>query len=242
MIVSHSKRFVMFLPWKTASGTLAARLAPYDEGPYNTHFRFNARLNRVIHRHVTCADFLGLPEAGLGYFRASFVRNPYDRMYSGFRQIQADLRAAPHVAIEQAWVKALVHQQLMENHQLLQSANHDFDQWVALIQEHQVLQQGRNSNLPLHPACYWTHVADHQFVDFIGRVERFEEDLGIFADLVDVVPLRVASVNVAERAERSGVSAEGYRYVARMNDASIRKINHLFAADFERLGYRKIKP
>ena len=49
MIISHQKRFVMFLPWKTASQTIALRLQPYNESPYGRFFYFNSHLNRVVH-------------------------------------------------------------------------------------------------------------------------------------------------------------------------------------------------
>ena len=92
MIISHAKRFVMLLPWKTASQTMVLRLSQYNESPYNRFFYFNAHLNRVVHQHITCADFACLPESKLGYFLASYVRNPYDRAYSGFRQLQKDIK------------------------------------------------------------------------------------------------------------------------------------------------------
>jgi hypothetical protein len=84
MIVSHTKKFIMFLPWKTASQTLSHRLHNLDESPYSKFFAFNIFLNRVVHQHLTCSDYCSLPESKLGYFLASFVRNPYDRIYSAF--------------------------------------------------------------------------------------------------------------------------------------------------------------
>ncbi|WP_199920165.1 sulfotransferase family 2 domain-containing protein [Polynucleobacter asymbioticus] len=94
----------MMLPWKTASQSLVIRLAHLDQSPYSKFFSFNTHLNRVVHQHLTCADYLNLPEAKLDYFLASFVRNPYDRVYSGFRQIQADIVAQPYLHYDKVWV------------------------------------------------------------------------------------------------------------------------------------------
>jgi hypothetical protein len=73
MILSHAKRFVMFLPWKTASQTTASRIAAYNESPYSRFFHFNPHLCRVVHQHLICADFAALPESKNGYFLASFT-------------------------------------------------------------------------------------------------------------------------------------------------------------------------
>jgi hypothetical protein len=240
MIISHSKKFIMFLPWKTASQTMAERLSGFNESTYNRFFNFNPYLNRVIHQHLTCADFLGLPEAQHGYFLASFVRNPYDRVYSGFIQLKRDIAHQPNLKFHKPWVRDLVMSQLNENHEMLKKANHDFDDWVDLLEEHQVYEQGRNTNLPLHPAHYWTHIAGSQFVDFIGKVETFESDIGTFGDLVGIVDLPKTNSNVTELDAQSTDGPKGYRYADRMRPSSIRKINALFERDFELFDYQKI--
>jgi hypothetical protein len=53
MIISNSKHFGMFLPWKTASQIMVERLVPYNESPYSRFFYFNEHLNRVVHQHIT---------------------------------------------------------------------------------------------------------------------------------------------------------------------------------------------
>ena len=92
MIVSHAKQFVLMAPWKTASSTSHATLGHYNESPYDRGFHWNPTLGRVVHQHLTLADLLALPEGQLGYKIGAFVRNPYDRAYSGFMQLQRDFR------------------------------------------------------------------------------------------------------------------------------------------------------
>ena len=115
MIISHSRRFVILAPWKTASSTLRARLGTYSESPYDAFYHLNPVLGRVVHQHMTYVGFAGLPESRLGYRIAAFVRNPYDRVYSGFRQLWKDIQQQPHMEYPDAYVRGVVGAQLAEN-------------------------------------------------------------------------------------------------------------------------------
>jgi hypothetical protein len=236
MIISHREKFIVLSPWKTASQTTQARLAAFQESPYDAFYHFNPFLNRVVHQHLTCSEFRGLPESRLGYRMASFVRNPYDRAYSGFLQVQRDAEHQPLRDYPAAWIKNLVVRQVEENRRQLARAQYDFDAWIALLTEDQVRNIGRNSSLPLHPACYWTHVGGEPGVDFVGRVERFEEDFRRLVAWLGIDPGRIG----AGTSNESGLSSDGpygYRHAARMSRRSIATINALFADDFDLFGY-----
>lgn len=238
MIISHAHRFVVLAPWKTASQTLWARLGGYSESPYGSFFYFNEHLKRVVHQHITLADFSALPESRLGYRVAAFVRNPYDRTYSGFRQLQKDLEVQPRSPFPSPWIRRLVMAQLAENAAGLLRAGLDFDTWLADLDEALILETGRNTNFPLHPAHYWTHAAGEQAVGFVGRVERFEEDFSRLCRWLEIDADSAVSANVdASEAElTSGV----HRYAARMSSSSIRRIEELFGADFDLFGYERL--
>ncbi|MEX2030822.1 MAG: sulfotransferase family 2 domain-containing protein [Anaerolineales bacterium] len=240
MIISHQKRFVMLLPWKTASQTLALRLRPYNQSQYDMFFYFNAYLNRVVHQHVTCAEFACLPESRLGYFTASFVRNPYDRVYSGFRQLQKDIQGQPHASYPEPWIRDHVMKQLTENLAQLRQAQFMFDNWLELVGEEQVYEIGRNTNFPLHPSHYWTHVAGQQVVDLIGRVENFETDFQEFLLRVNIDRMQPANANISESGDDAAHSPFGYRYVDRMSARSIEKVNRLFERDFDLFNYARL--
>lgn len=233
MILSHRHRFVILQPWKTASSTVRVRLGHLDESPHPGFYGFSPWLNRVVHQHLTLAEFEALPEAGLEYVRAAFVRNPYDRVYSGFRQVMRDIETQARIDFPVAWVGALVRAQLAENYAALAAAGFDFDAWVAGLREYAVREVGRNSSLPLHPAHYWTHVGGVQKVDFVGRVEAFEADFAGLCGRLGVVPASDGNANLGEALE----AAAGSRYVGRMAPASVAKINALFAEDFAIFGY-----
>jgi len=240
MIISRAKKFVMFLPWKTASQTMVLRLEPFNESPYSAFFYFNSYLHRVVHQHLTCAEFVCLPESRLGYFMASFVRNPYDRVYSGFHQLQKDIREQPRCEYPNAWIRDLVMRQLTDNFSQLCQAGFQFDRWLALVGDEQIHDIGRNSNFPLHPSHYWTHVAEQQTVDFVGRVERFEPDFQEFLSRVGVAPMEPRNANVVNLEGASASNPFGYRYLDRMNSRSIDRINRLFERDFDIFGYERV--
>jgi len=237
MIISHKKKFVVFAPWKTASSTIHRRLQEYNESPYSRFYYFNAYLQRVVHQHVTCAEFASLPESRCGYFPASFVRNPYDRVYSGFLQLKKDIQQQPLAVFSERWIKDLVMNQLADNFPQLCSAGYDFDQWLDLLQEHQIYEVGRNTSFPLHPCHYWTHFTGNQMVDFIGRVENFEVDFERLCSLIDVACGEKVNENVANEISERENKPNSYKHVHKMSDASIRKINQLFKTDFDICGY-----
>lgn len=240
MIISHSNQFVILSPWKTASQTTQARLAAFQESTYDAFYHFNPILNRVVHQHLTCADFSCLPEARRAYRTASFIRNPYDRAYSGFLQVQRDVENQPFRDFPSPWVRELVLRQVEENRRQLKRAEYDFDRWIGLLTEDQVRNVGSNSSLPLHPVHYWTHLGRDPFVDFVARVERYEED---FQRLIEWLGIETERITAATHnvSQLRGDGSHAYRHIHRMHTRSIAKMNQLFNDDFELLGYEKLR-
>jgi hypothetical protein len=237
MIISYQKKFVLFAPWKTASSTMHLRLKSVNESPYDRFYDFNPYLNRVVHQHITCVEFCSLPESRLGYFTASFIRNPYDRVYSGFRQLQKQIQEQPKAEFHLPWIKDLVTKQLTENFALLCQAGFEFNKWLELVKEYQIYEVGHNTSFPLHPAHYWTHIKGDQFVDFVGRVETFENDFSTFCEHVGLSNIGTMNDNIA--VEPSGQKNIEFKYVDRMDRKSKDKINTLFRSDFEFFGYER---
>ncbi|MCF8262455.1 MAG: sulfotransferase family protein [Melioribacteraceae bacterium] len=240
MIISHSKKFIMFRPWKTASQTMSQRLKTFSESTYPYFFYFNPFLNRIVHQHITCADFACLPESKLGYFSASFVRNPYDRVYSGFLQLQKDIDFQPSAKFPADWIKRLVLTQLDEIFEEFKKANFDFDRWFQRVGEEQIYEIGRNSSFPLHPAHYWTHLNGEKCVDFVGRVENFENDFKVFLSKTNIDSIESINANVSGSSNFPEESPNEYRYTNRMKPKTIEKINRIFEKDFELFDYKMI--
>jgi hypothetical protein len=242
MVISHKYRFVLLSPWKTASSTCHNRLQVYNESTYSRFFYFNNLFNRVVHQHITFAEFLSLPESKLGYHVGAFVRNPYDRAYSGFIQIQRDIATQPSVTFATEWIKDLVIAQLEENSRRLARCEYDFNQWILSLPEYEIVDVGRNTNMPLHPAHYWTNSADGRRVDFIGKVERFEADFSAFCEKVGIPAPAMVNANVNPQDDLRERSCAGSRYVSRMSPAAIARINEIFKEDFDLFEYELVKP
>lgn len=225
------------MPWKTASSTLYIRLASFNQSPYSRFYYFNEHLKRVVHQHITVADFKALPENLIDLKKISFVRNPYDRVYSGFIQIQKDLKEQPLLPFPYTWIKNHVIKQLSVNEQKLKQAHFDFDQWVSLLEPEDIYQIGGNSSLPLHPAHYWTHDHDQQFVHFIGKVETFDDDFQNMLNYLQITDnYNLENDNIGELKTESDNSI--YKYINKMSGQSIDKINLLFEKDFQLFGYK----
>ena len=230
------------MPWKTASQSLRARLSHIDESPYPKFFYFNSHLNRVVHQHLTLADFLAIPESRQGHRLAVFVRNPYDRVFSGFKQLLRDVASQPAwLNFPNPWIRDLVTQQLADNFSLLCKAQFNVNKWFQQLPKYQLVEAGRDSSLPLYPAHYWTHVQNRQVADFIGRVEHFENDFEVLCQLFGIENAGNQTLNQSGDVNAE-LDVQGYRYIHRLQPQTITRINEVFSDDFDLLGYKKIQP
>jgi hypothetical protein len=177
-----------------------------------------------------------LPEANLGYRIAVFVRNPYDRVFSGFQQIMRDTQMQPKQKFPAEWIHQLVTQQIADNFEEACMAGYDLNRWFAKLAPHKILESGRNTNLFLHPCHYWTHRIDKQAVDFIGKVEDFEEDFRRLCETSKLTPVSNQSVNQT-KIQDLPVSEDIYRYASLFNKNNIAKINAIFKPDFDLFDY-----
>jgi hypothetical protein len=239
MIISYSRRFAIFAPWKTASSTMAIRLAEFNESPYSRFYHFNRHLNRIVHQHLTYADYAAMPESRLGLFTAAFIRNPYDRVYSGFRQMQRAALNQPVAVYPERWVRDLVIKQVAGNSAKLREAAFDFDRWWGGVNDYDIFDAGHNISFSLHPAHYWTHSNGQQMVDFVGRVETFEADFDRLCSRIGITVTNRQNANVDVDPAHTGGA---YKSAGLMSAASIARINELFREDFDLFGYQRLDP
>lgn len=235
MIISHSHKFILMSPWKTASSTCNDSLEALNESPYSRFFYFNPYLNRIVHQHLTLTEVCSLPEGQLGYRFCAFVRNPYDRAYSGFLQIKRDFEDQPQAQFEEPWIGNLVRAQIAENIDRLILSGFDFDEWIRILPDYEVYDVGRNSNMVLHPAHYWTHINGQLRVDFVGKVESFDADFTRFCDYVGIETPTIVTSNVSQ--DVRDLPDPGSRYASRMSRRSLDRINELFRQDFAFFDY-----
>lgn len=242
MIIIPEKKLTILLPWKTGSQTLRTRLGPYNKSPYPSFFHYNPQLRRVLHQHITLADYLCLPEGAQSHQLATFVRNPYDRVVSGFLQAQKDIVLQPKREIAgPAWVRQLLLEQLAENKEHLERCEYNINRWVIDLPEHLIYEIGRNTSLFLHPCNFWTHFQGKLLVEFVGKVEAFEADFSRLCQTYNLTAENSLNSNVSPNLQPSKHEA-GYRYTHYLSSEAIHRINALFHDDFVAFGYPILQP
>ncbi len=96
------------------------------------------------------------------YFKFSFVRNPYDRVYSGFRQdLLASTRWAQWIAVKKPIFDVIG------------------DDFTAYMLHHVARTDIVNAWewICFRPMTAFTHLDGRRVVDWVGRTERLETDL-----------------------------------------------------------------
>jgi hypothetical protein len=239
MIHLPENKLNLLLPWKCASQTLQLRLQAHSKPKYPKLFYYNTFLHRVCQQHLELGGFLALPESKMGYALAVFVRNPYDRVYSGFQQLIRDIKVIPKLQFKNQWVKELVLSDIAENHKTLEEAQYDVNKWFNLVRPYQILESGRNTCFNLYPASYWTHSNGQLIPDFIGYVESFEKYFLKLRNTFGIQCISLDNANVSNPNLKS-VDHARYQYIDRFDDKTISKINALFHDDFMNFGYKKI--
>lgn len=191
---------------------------------------YNDALNEHLHKHLNLVTFFKLPESKQNYIRFTFVRNPYDRLYSGFLQRQHRLTEDPPPKLDVRLLK-----------DELASIRGGFGEYVAFFTDRYKRKAGGPSSL-----CAHVYHDRDPAVHYVGFLETFEASLSQICDLVGITELGAGNANV--RYELSGVDAARthsnaqFRYLEKFDPETIRIVNETFAEDFNKLGYRMVEP
>ena len=236
MIVSDSKKFIMFCPPKTGSTTLTNRLIGYDS---RNNFYYQPRWNEEKLKleelkHLTYREFLEFEDSALldQYFSFCFVRNPYDRLYSGF------LMRCHHI-------KTVRHPRMPENKEylnklcrFLQKNSFSFNATLPLLTQLEDIGFLRLTD--------YTHDKERQVLDFIGYNERYEEDFQTICDKLGVVgaptPNKVVRKDPLPPCNPADMERTDYKYLEKYDRHTIAFVNTHFAQDFDYFGYKKFDP
>lgn len=219
MIINNSRRFIFVHVPKAAGTSLTRELARFttfrDVEVGGTGYgeklqdMYAARFDLRKHSTAQAIRAKAGPEVWRGYFVFAFVRDPYSRAYSLWRFLQK-WREGPH----HAQVAALSFEAFCAD---------------AAVQDGAI-------EIARPQAAWLTGPAGKlmQGIDFVGRVERLEEDLSFILSTIARRPLS------AEGAMRANVSAEPGAWRAEMTDAAREAIERAYAVDFELFGYDRL--
>ena len=236
MIISDNKKFIMFCPPKVGSSTLTGRLEEYDS---RNNFFYKPRWNEEKYKieelkHITYLEFLDYEDSKYleHYLKFCFVRNPYDRIYSGF------LMRCHHI-------KNVKHPKLIENKEYLsklelylEKNNYSFNTTLPMLID--------LDDIGFVPLNRFTHHNEKPVLDFIGFNERFENDFQIICK-----KLKVESTSKVNRIVRTDPKAPSdpynmklsdYKYLGYYEQRTIELVNNVYDKDFQYFGYQKLKP
>jgi len=214
MNISHRHTYLYFVIPKCASATLRMSLKPYTDVGYPVS---------VFEQHLTMLEFMKTEFSSFldPYFKFTFVLNPYDRLYSGFRQ---DLSASLNQA---AWkkVKAPIFEEIGEdfNRYLLEfAAKADVLRawdWICFT-----------------PMREFAVLEGQYRLDWFGKMETFQSDLMELSRRlgVDVIKAKDQNFDAPPQA--------GLKYLGKYSRAAIEWVNETYADDFELFGYEKVDP
>ena len=215
MVISHRHRYLYFVVPKCASATVRQSLAPYtDIGyPVSKHVQ-----------HQTIRQFLATPHAPLyeqGYFRFTFVRNPYDRLYSGYVQDCFAATQSPR------WQRA--------KEPIFRMIGDDFNRYMLEHVRHAEIAYAWDwiCFCPMHEFA-WRDGAC--VLDFVGRAETVEASLADLAQRLRVPITKAVDANVNVE------PGQDLKYLDRYDRATLEFVNTLYREDFERFGYPMIDP
>ena len=152
MIVSHKHKFIYLATSKTGTTSTYSQFSQYDEGGFQKHSTLN-----VLDFDLS------------GYFIFCFVRNPWERLLSGYLQSQKPIN------LGDSYRKYIY--ELSNSHSLpdfLKLADdrfwHDYDQ-----------------------SRYYLHKG--KFIDFVGRFENLSPDLRIICNKLNIAYKELPHLN-----------------------------------------------
>ncbi|RVE81806.1 sulfotransferase family 2 domain-containing protein [Sinorhizobium meliloti] len=214
MGISLQKQFIYFVVPKTGSATLRKALSQYIDIKRPTeHFS----------EHVPIKRFLASSHADLtrDFFKFSFVRNPYDRLYSGFRQ---DVLAAYKL---KHWEES--------KKPIFDRIGEDFNRYVI---EYVTRADIRNDPFwicfcPMHE---FTHLNGRLFVDFVGKTETLWDDIRKLEKILKLECAETEDLNVRNP------SRSELKYIEHYSPEVIEIVNGLYSDDFRYFGYTPLEP
>lgn len=215
MGISNSKRFIYFVIPKTGSATIRNAIDKYRDITHPT---------AIFSEHVTIERFLTSNYAHLfeQYYKFSFVRNPYDRLYSGFLQDSFGVATMPH------WRSA--------KGQIFAEIGTNFNRY---IEDYVTRADIFNDPFWVHfcPMHAFTHRNGELVLDWLGKAESLEVDFRGLAKRLDLDIGPLESRNV-----RGETANSNLKYMHHYNARSIEIVNSIYRNDFMYFGYDMFDP
>ena len=215
MNISNRFRYLYFVIPKTASATVRHSLKSYTDIGYPV---------TAFEQHMTIEQFLKLDGATSVfdlYFKFSFVRNPYDRIYSGYMQ---DRLASV------TWTKWIAAKK-----PIFDEIGDDFNRYLQeYVSRADVLHDWEW--ICFCPMTAFTHRDGEYALDWHGKVETLTTDLKALEERLGIKIQKAGDLNVRTKAE------QGLKYLHKYTRTSVQLVNQLYRHDFDCFDYPMIDP
>ena len=215
MVISHRHKYLYFVVPKCASATVRSSLREFTDIGYPVTGGI---------QHVPLKKFLAGEHAALfdaGYFRFTFVRNPYDRLYSGYLQDRLAATQSPR------WgrVKAPI----------FNAIGDDFNRYVVEYVRHADVRDAWDwiCFCPMHAFAY---LDGECVLDWVGRAEAVEAGLAELSTHLGISVVKADNLNVNTE------PADALKYLAVYDRATLEVVNEMYRQDFERFDYEMLDP
>lgn len=212
MVLSHRHNYVFSVIPKTGSGSLRMALKQYtDVGWPLTDFDQHVPLAQAALKE----DYFDFYKE---YFSFSFVRNPYDRLYSGFLQDSWASKNLP------AWKKV--------KHDIFESIGYDFNRYILdFVSQSDILNDW--SWICFCPMWSFTEL-DNFELDYIGKYENYNHEIEKLSKLLNIDIRINQSINTTDQ------SHSELKYLKHYSAETISCINEIYDLDFAKFGYDKV--
>ena len=226
MIISHRHKFIWFQPWKIASNTIFTRIGHLNQSIYPQESYFNKILGKLSSKHIDLCDFKKLPEFKLDYRTVCFVRNPYDRFYSGFLQCRKDyITEFGNDFSLKPWGTLL---------------EKGFKNYCNFAEDKFVKSEYFFPNISNFDNVY---LNKKKYVNFVGFIERFENDFTEICKKLAIEAQNQNSLHI-EKAQNPCdphmINQNEYKYLNHYDKEMVETVNLIFKLDFKHFGFQKI--
>ena len=212
MNISNRYKYLYFVTPKCASATLRISLKDYTDIGYPVS---------PYKQHMTMPEFVDSEHGSLmdEYFKFTFVRNPYDRLYSGFRQDQFASKNYPQ------WTNAKAH--------IFDKIGDDFNSYLL---EYVAVADIKKSWdwICFTPMKEFSSVDGQYKLDWFGKAESFEADLCHLSEQLGIEISKSENKNVVVAPQA------GLKYLSKYTRKAIEWVNQTYREDFEIFDYEML--
>jgi hypothetical protein len=229
MIISHKHKFIYFANGKAGSETIEQLLKEYDEKDSET---FGSK-GLFHHKHIPPAIVSSVipKEIFDNYFKFTFVRNPVDWFVSQYKwrwRFLPRKRLSESIGTPAKFVSVAI---TLPKYYKNSKKKIFTEKEVLEMHETMRLSRGLPMSRTLYQSNYAYDVDGNKIIDFVGKLENFNEDISKICEIVGI-ELPEGSIKKKNASKnRSGKE--------QVTDEAKKKIFELWKKDFENFNYPK---